>query len=96
MTIAHEEIKQVMREFDPSPETNAIAADFYRKLSIRTYADAIRLSPCRTPALNERAIEAALEFREKAVLLGAKEEAVDVPFYNLRRHWVPRLAQARV
>lgn len=96
MTIAHEEIKQVMREFDPSPETNAIAAQFYVKLAITTYYEAIRNAPYRNRESNERAIETAVEFSEKAILLGLPREAVEVPFYNLRRHWVPRLAQARV
>jgi hypothetical protein len=89
--ITSQETRAALRQFHQSPEPNAIAGEFYVKLAIKTYYDAIRNAPYRSREDNEAAITVAYEFHAKALVLGVPEEAVDVPFFNLRKHWVPLL-----
>ena len=82
--ITAQEVRSVIRQFYHRTDPNPIAAQFYAKLAIRTYYEAIVNAPFRDREKNERAFEVALEFYAKAVSLGLPEECVDVPFYNLR------------
>ncbi len=93
MPTVREEVRAVLREFGELPGPNPVAAEFYVKMALKAYADAIRLSPHRTPAHNTRAIEVACEFGEKAILFGASETLIEDFFFNIRRHWVPMLVR---
>jgi hypothetical protein len=92
--ISAQEVRSVLRQFHQRTEPNAIAASFYAKLAIRSYYEAIIQSPHHDMSQNESAFEVSYEFSERAIQLGLPREAVDVPFFNLRRHWIPKLEQA--
>ena len=93
MPTVREEIREVLREFNRLPEPDLIAAQLYSKMALKAYADALRLSPYRSRSHNERAIEVAYEFAEKAIQFGASEERLEGFLLNLRRRWVPTLPE---
>ena len=66
-------------------------ADHYRRLATIDYANALKMAPYRSPAINERAFEIAYEYAEKAISLGVPSERIETVFYNLRLYWTKKL-----
>lgn len=69
-----------------------VAADTYRRLAIRDYAEALKCSTDRTPQHTAGRIEQAYIYAEKAISLGASEERIETVFAGLRSYWAKKLA----
>jgi len=91
MPSVREEIRSILRALDQAVVPDPYVADWYRKMAIVEYYRALRLAPYRDADINRRYLETAYGMAEKAILLGLAEDKIDVPFSNLRRHWLPRL-----
>ena len=68
-----------------------IAADTYRRLAIRDYAEALKHSLDRTPERNDRCIEQAYIYAGKAIYLGASTVRIETIFAGLRNYWAKKL-----
>ena len=73
-------------------DDRVIAADTYRRLAIRDYAEALKHSLDRTPERNDRCIEQAYIYAEKAIKMGIREERIETVFAGLRSYWSKKLA----
>ena len=75
MNHVRELAKQLVKAMDdPLPESipvedRLIAADTYRRFAIRDYAEALKLPNERTPEHNQRCLESAYVYAEKAISL---------------------------
>jgi hypothetical protein len=98
MNQVRELAKQLVKAMDdPLPEfipveDRLIAADTYRRFAIRDYAEALKLSIERTPEHNQRCLESAYVYAEKAISLGISEERLEAVFAGLRSYWAKKLA----
>ena len=97
MNHVREIAKQIVAEEHMNPLTipaddRMIAADTYRRFAIRDYAEALKHSLDRTPERNDRCIEQAYIYAEKAISLGASEERIETVFAGLRSYWAKKLA----
>jgi hypothetical protein len=98
MNHVREIAKKIVAEMEHlNPETipasdRMIAADMYRRFAIRDYAEALKHSLDRTPERNDRCIEQAYIYAEKAISLGASEERIETVFAGLRSYWAKKLA----
>lgn len=75
-----------------SDDDRMVAADTYRRLAIRDYAEAFKHANDRTYERNLRCIEQAYIYAEKAISLGASEQRLEVVFAGLRHYWAGKLA----
>jgi hypothetical protein len=73
-------------------DDRVIAADTYRRIAIRDYAEAFKHANDRMYEHNLRCIEQAYIYAEKAISLGASEQRLDVVFAGLRSYWSKKLA----
>ena len=85
------EMEQLNPETIPATD-RMIAADMYRRFAIRDYAEALKHSLDRTPERNDRCIEQAYIYAEKAIKMGIREERIETVFAGLRSYWSKKLA----
>ena len=91
MPTVREEVREVLRAVNGLQQHEPVAAQFYSKMAIKYYADALRASPYRSRAHNQRMIEVAYEFAERAIQFGAPEDQLESFLHNLRKRWIPTL-----
>ena len=94
MQSVREVAKSIIAEMEGiQRECNPVQAEYFRRLAVISYADALKSSPMRSPELTEQSIQEAYAFSQKAIALGIREERMETSFSNLRDYWLPRLKE---
>lgn len=94
MNSIQETAKSIIKEMEGvQRECNPVQAEYYRRLAVIYYADALKSSPMRSKELTEQSIQKAYLYSEKAISLGIREERMEASFANLRAYWLPRLKE---
>ncbi len=92
MNSIQETAKSIIKEMQAvQDECQPEAAKYYRRMSIISYAEALKNAPTRSKEMTEQCFQEAYLYSEKAISLGIREERMEASFANLRAYWLPRL-----